>query len=70
MKRTPRVQMYLANSLYVASQTLWDQIEVLAATFSAYRAPAANTLTPSLTRPASCQPRAGPSGGVQFPDNL
>ena len=39
-------------------------------TLSASRAPHTNTLTPSLTRPATRHPRAGPSGGTQFPDKL
>ena len=39
-------------------------------TLSASRAPHTNTLPPSLTRPAIRQPRASPSGGTQFPDNL
>ena len=32
------------------------------------RAPHTNWLTPSLTLPASRDPRAGPSGGTLFPD--
>jgi hypothetical protein len=29
-----------------------------------------NSLTPSPTRPATREPRAGPAGGPQFPDKL
>jgi hypothetical protein len=36
----------------------------------AFRVRHTNSLTPTLSRPAGRDPRAGPSGGPQFPDTL